>query len=251
MRFHLLQLFKLGIAISMSTSSRTTAHSGQTAQPKINIEHGKFNFNQIANSEAKKSKKAHKSGSNRTADKEMGNFSSSQENITTVSQRPDLNEMETQNHDDHHDCPEAKKWQRKYEDLEARFANLEKEMEKIKAIKDVQEVRTYLSKQAKSEAGRAAEIKQLNYKLNLLTNTVIRFEEKLQEANDKIVTMQTRSMRRNIIVSGIQEDTNETREGLRRKIEQFLTPWNFQITSLLKLITDWDILMDLDTGRPY
>lgn len=207
----------------MASGSRITAPAvTASSQPKINIEHGKFSFTQLVKPELKKGSRRQKSG--KQHDKQMGaNTSSSQENLAEdanphgVANSPALESLV------YHDCPEARHWQQKYKELESRFTALEAQMQEIKAIKDVHEVREYLSKCIKPEATKNAEIKQLQYKLNILTNTVIRFEEKLKESNDKILSMQARSMRRNLIISGIEGSNQETREELSGKIKAFLS----------------------------
>lgn len=92
-------------------------------------------------------------------------------------------------------CPQAQIWHDKYIDLEARFTSLEKEISELRELKDVREVRSHFQRLYRADTNKANEIKRLKYKLDLLTNTIIRFEEKLQEANEKLLGMQTRSMR--------------------------------------------------------
>lgn len=125
-------------------------------------------------------------------------------------------------HAEGENCQLATYWQEKYTNLEKRFTTLEKEIAGLKELKDVREVRSHLNKLGKIDSTQANEIRQLRYKLDLLTNTVLRFKEKLKLANNKILDLQTRSMKRNLIISGLEQNQNENKEELKNKIEDFI-----------------------------
>lgn len=64
--------------------------------------------------------------------------------------------------------------------------------------------------------------KQSKVKLNMLTNVVIRLEEKVDDTTNKFVLFQARSMKKNLIISGLEEPEGaETQEMLLDKIHDF------------------------------
>lgn len=115
-------------------------------------------------------------------------------------------------------------WQQKYQALEKRMAAMQKEMvalkDKIKS--ENKEVRNHCQHFYKLESSTKAEMKELKTKVETLSNVVIRLEHQFNESNKKLTEMQARSMRKNLIISGIEEGKNETSEQLYQKIDSFI-----------------------------
>lgn len=122
-----------------------------------------------------------------------------------------------------HPCHEAKKWMEKYKALLKRVELVEKELKELKENPDKNpEVRKHVQHFYQTENSQ----KMLNTKLELqvetLSNVVIRLEQKLQESTDALVKMQARSMRRNLIISGIEQAVDEEPGSLMLKIDEFI-----------------------------
>lgn len=115
-------------------------------------------------------------------------------------------------------------WKQKYYDLEKRVAKMQKEMQvlKDKVKKEDSEVRAHCQYFYKSDNTVKTEIKELKERIQMLSNVVIRLDEKFQDTSAKLVDMQARSMRKNLIISGLQEPKNETPEQLREAIKDFI-----------------------------
>lgn len=115
-------------------------------------------------------------------------------------------------------------WKEKYIALEKRMARMQIEMQDLKSQikKDKGKVRSHFQHFYKKEAVEKEEIKGLKEKVEVLSNVIIRMEGQLQDANDKILNMQARSMRKNLIVSGIEEPKHETSEQLLNAVERFI-----------------------------
>lgn len=82
-------------------------------------------------------------------------------------------------------------------------------------IQNLKKVQTSLRKEAKNA----------RFKVSVLTNVVIRLEEKVEQQAGKIVQMQARSMRKNLIISGLDEPKKpqvEKQEDLLTKINDFM-----------------------------
>lgn len=196
-------------------ASRTNAQEVKaTSQQRLSIEHGKFSFTPTTDIEVKKPRKAKPSSTKQSKDKMLGN----------ATQMFEGGESSTvQDHDDQHQCCQhAEVWRKKFIDLESRFSAMEKEIASMKGYRENREVRSHFQHLYKAEAKQVNENKQVQYRLDVLTNTVVRLDEKLKEANDKLLFMQARSMRKNLIISGLEESENETKEQLLEKIEVFL-----------------------------
>lgn len=210
------------MSATKTNASRTTAQQGPQ-QLGLNIEDGKFQFTTPVDTE-KRGRKPSKiqSDTGKKMDKIPQNLAD--HDVPSAEETP--GGQTTDAHDDkdhdHTCCQQAKIWHDKYIDLDARFSALEKELQDLKHFKDGKEVRGHFQRLFKTDSTQANEIKQLKYKLDLLTNTVVRFEEKLKEANEKIITMQTRSMRRNLIISGLKEKSNESDDELSNEVATFL-----------------------------
>lgn len=127
-------------------------------------------------------------------------------------------------------CAEAEYWRTKYMEMESRIQSIEQEMQSFKQVgqdttentSSSKDTKKHLSHFYKLETEQKAEIAQIQFKLNTLTNVVVRMEEQLKEANGKILHMQARSMRRNLIIAGLPEPKNETNQQLLVTIQQFL-----------------------------
>ena len=76
--------------------------------------------------------------------------------------------------------------------------------------------------QIESAISDAADVKDdLSFKVNLLTNVVIKQEQKIQELEDKLKSANQRELRSNLVIEGIEEDPGETRASLQEKVEEF------------------------------
>lgn len=76
----------------------------------------------------------------------------------------------------------------------------------------------------KSNALLKKEARNARFKVNVLTNVVIRLEEKLDLQADKMIQMQARSMRKNIVISGFDEPQKpqvETSYSLMQALQVF------------------------------
>lgn len=204
----------------MANTAKNNAFRIAGSQPTLNIEHGKFQFTTPVEVDSKRRKNSKPGG------KKMEHLENSHSDASVAAElekevvdRQQNNNLE---HTNERCCELAQFWKDRYINLEARFTAMEKELAELTQLKDVREVRTHFQKLYKSENSHTNEIKQLTYKLQLLSNTVIRFEEKLKEANEKITQMQQRSMRRNLIISGLEEAKNETKQELEQKVASFL-----------------------------
>lgn len=77
----------------------------------------------------------------------------------------------------------------------------------------------------KSQAALRKEAKSSRFKVNVLTNVVIRMEERLEQQAEKILQMQAYSMRKNLIISGLDEPQPpraETAASLHATIKDFV-----------------------------
>lgn len=101
---------------------------------------------------------------------------------------------------------------------------MQKEMNDLKQSlkRDNKEVRSHLQHFYQGENTSKVDFQNFKTKVELLSNVVIRLEEKLDEANGKLLDMQTCSMRKNVIISGLDESKNETNAQLQTKIEHFI-----------------------------
>lgn len=115
-------------------------------------------------------------------------------------------------------------WKEKYFELEARVARMQEEMNDLRSQvrKDRKEVRQHCKYFYKQNSAETAEIKELKEKVEILSNTVIRLDQQFQEANTKLLDMQARSMRKNLIISGIREPKNESPDQLKRAVATFI-----------------------------
>lgn len=196
-------------------ASRNIAHDSKaTGQQRLSIEHGKFSFTSSTATELKKPRKSKPSSAKVPKEQIMD----------TDSPNNDSGDLSTgDGHDDQHQCCDhAKTWQNKYVELESRFSALEKEIAEMKGFRESKEVRANFQHLYKAEAKQVNENKQMQYRIEVLTNTVVRLDQKLKESSDKLLAMQARSMRRNLIISGLEEPENESKDQLLEKIEVFL-----------------------------
>lgn len=115
-------------------------------------------------------------------------------------------------------------WRDRYMALEKRVADMQEEMKQLKTKlkKENTEVRTHFQHFYKYETDEKAHVKELKDKLETLSNIVIRIEEQLNETNEKLIGFQARSMRKNLIISGLEEPKNESEEQLRQAVKDFI-----------------------------
>lgn len=115
-------------------------------------------------------------------------------------------------------------WKDKYRELESRVASMQQEMNELRAQirKDRKEVRSHCQSFYKQDNTVKTEIKELKERVDILGNTVIRMDQQLQEAHVKILDMQTRSMRKNLVISGLSKPNNETATQLHSSIKNFI-----------------------------
>lgn len=217
------ELFQCGdttienLRMSVRLNVSQLASSSNSLQPKINVSDGKFSFTEIAESKKVRKKTATKSGDMAT---QQSLLTSSVQEESAPSTSTCLEQGATSANSAC--CPEAHKWQQRYMDLEKRFSTLESEVEALKQVRGVKEVKSHFQYLYKQDTKHGSVVKNLQYKLELLSNTVVRFEQKLKESNDKIVNMQVRSMRRNVIISGLHEPKNESKDQLLNSVKEFL-----------------------------
>lgn len=115
-------------------------------------------------------------------------------------------------------------WRQRYFELERRMAEMQKEMNDLrkKVKKDAVEVRGHCQHFYQAENSTKIEVKVLKQKLDILSNVVIRLEERFKETSDKLIDMQSRSMRKNLIISGLDEPANETNDQLMADVQSFI-----------------------------
>lgn len=95
--------------------------------------------------------------------------------------------------------------------MELKIGSLSDSAQEIAALKRSQAM---LKKEAKSS----------RFKVNVLTNVVIRLKEKLEQQSERILQMQARSMKKNLVISGLDEPQrrqDETPEGLLTRINDY------------------------------
>lgn len=140
------------------------------------------------------------------------------------------NQIEDNNYDstgvcDGVSCPETKKWMEKYKKINQRFILIEKELKELrelKGVKDAKEVRSHVQHFYKVEAINQADTRKMQIQLETLSNVVIRLEQKLCNSEEALVKIQAQSMRRNLIISGIEEASDEDSGSLMLKIDEFI-----------------------------
>lgn len=100
---------------------------------------------------------------------------------------------------------------------------MQKEMDdmKEKLKKGNQEVRGHCKYFYKKDSSNAKELAALKDKVETLSNVVIRLEQQFQDTNDKLLDMQARSMRKNLIISGLEDPKNETPQQLLEAVNRF------------------------------
>lgn len=94
-----------------------------------------------------------------------------------------------------------------------------------KQIGEVTQLQGEIVSLKKNQALLTKEAKQAKFKANMLTNVVIRLEEKLELQAEKITQMQARSMRKNLIISGVDDDEPpqvETTYSLTQKVNKLM-----------------------------
>lgn len=116
-------------------------------------------------------------------------------------------------------------WQKKYQDLKVIADKMQKEIVQLKkkVTKENKEVRAHCQHFYLKENTYKSELKEINRKVEVLSNTVIRMDAQLQNATQRIEEMQARTMRKNLIISGIPEPKKETDEQLLESIESFFS----------------------------
>lgn len=115
-------------------------------------------------------------------------------------------------------------WKEKYQALEKRMHRMQKEMNNMrdKMEKDHREVRNHCQHFYKNETSTVKELKQLKSKVDTLSNIVIRLEGQLDETATKLLNLQARSMRKNLVISGIPEPKKETSQQLLQAVQDFI-----------------------------
>lgn len=115
-------------------------------------------------------------------------------------------------------------WKQKYIELEKRVARMQKEMnsmkDKLKASN--KEVKNHFQYLYKREVTNKTELMEVREKVETLSNVIIRLEQKLEDSANKLIAFQARSMRKNLIISGLEEPKNETPQQLSQAVAQFL-----------------------------
>lgn len=116
-------------------------------------------------------------------------------------------------------------WKERYLALERRMSDMQKEMDDLKSMvnKNKSEVSSHCKHFYKEEVSVKEEVKTIRTKLEVLSNVVIRMEDKMNETSNKLTQMQARSMRKNVIISGIQEPLNESPEQLLTAVQEFIS----------------------------
>lgn len=150
-------------------------------------------------------------------------FSMANKNTSKVSQ--DINPQDTSvEMNGHMKTVQCCDWQQKYYALEKRMARMQKEMAELKERlkKDNTEVRNHCQHFYQSENSSKIEFKELKDKVDILSNVVIRMEEQAKIASQKLLDLQTRSMRKNLIISGLEESRDETPDQLLETVRQFI-----------------------------
>lgn len=139
-----------------------------------------------------------------------------------LARTPDMNECTSDDHlqvDPKCQCKVSQKWFDVIGRLQTSLSSLEGKMDAIAEVRRENEAlkksTTLLKKEAKTS----------KFKLNMLTNVIIRLEEKVDQQAEKLIQMQARSMRKNIIISGLDEPPRgqvEKDEDLLSKINDFI-----------------------------
>ena len=128
-------------------------------------------------------------------------------------------------------CPKAKQWYETFNALTDTINCLGKEVSDLRRGKEVK----VLSEEWKTTVdGTFAKNK---FKIDLLTNVVIRQEEKIKVLEDKLQAQYHREIRPNIIIYGVLEPKEETREQLFHTVKAFLKE-KLEIQDNIKLF-DW------------
>lgn len=113
-------------------------------------------------------------------------------------------------------CENAEKWCKLYNEMKSSMKELEKE------LKEIKEVKKSLVSVSKTVNAQKTELAQNRFKTNLLTNVVIKHDEQLQEQSSKITNIQKRSMKYNLIISGLIEEKEESNQSLLWDIQKFI-----------------------------
>lgn len=115
-------------------------------------------------------------------------------------------------------------WKDKYKALERRVADMQKEMDDLRnqIKKNKAEVSSHCKHFYKEEITCKDDLKSMKANIEVLSNVVIRLEDKLGETNEKLIQMQARSMRKNVIISGISEPLNKTNDQLKTAVNDFI-----------------------------
>lgn len=92
-----------------------------------------------------------------------------------------------------------------------------------KRLTELEQVKSSLLVTQRELGETREDAKNSKIKLNMLTNVVIRLEDRVDEVTNKFVSFQARSMRKNIVISGLEEPDRgvETQEMLLDKIHDF------------------------------
>lgn len=165
----------------------------------------------------KTTKGLHKSGDQPSILQSMSVAGEARTRSQTAKLAKSPNMGETEDFTDHDDSSidfvtAMKKVQESLHSVEEKIGNLTTVATEMSTLKRTQEA---LRKEAKNA----------KFKVNVLTNVVIRLEEKLDMQSEKIMQMQARSMRKNVIISGLEDDKKpqvETQYSLRQKVDSFM-----------------------------
>lgn len=116
-------------------------------------------------------------------------------------------------------------WQQKYNELVQKTSAMEKEICQLKKrlSNEKKEVRGHCQHFYRQETANKSIVNELKEKVEILGNVVIRMEERVKEQENKLIEMQARSMRKNLVISGIEEPKNETSEQLLEAINTFIS----------------------------
>lgn len=113
-------------------------------------------------------------------------------------------------------CENSKKQQKLYAEMKEQMDKVNKELQEFKEVKKITESHTKQIEEIAQEQVNA------KFKRDLLTNVVIKHDETLLDVKDNLTQVQKRSMRYNVIISGLEEQPNESIETLRWNVQKFI-----------------------------
>ena len=114
-------------------------------------------------------------------------------------------------------------WWELFKNIHVSLAGVQKELAEVRKVKGNL---TEFSKEWKQQTDNKLQVLELcdndqDYQLKLLTNIVIRQDEKIRELEGKVMAISGKDRKANIIIEGILENKEETRKTLIQKVTSF------------------------------